>query len=73
MTGLPVMPWSANHTNSGNMGKNLVRSYDEVVEQLTKAGDAIETGSLFPDMTYEQGIIDMYNWLVGATEDAPLQ
>ncbi|MBO4999566.1 MAG: hypothetical protein J6J25_04360 [Bacteroidales bacterium] len=55
------------------MKKNLVRSYDEVVEQLTKAGDAIETGSLFPDMTYEQGIIDMYNWLVGATEDAPLQ
>lgn len=32
-----------------------------------------EEGSRYPGMSYEQGLRDMYEWLIGDSDDNPLE
>lgn len=50
----------------------ICRSTEEIDEQLSLAQGAIETGSKFFGMTYEQGIVAMFDWLEGNREEAPM-
>ena len=50
----------------------ICRSREEIDEQLNLAQDAIDHGSKFFGMSYEQGIVAMFDWLEGNCEDAPM-
>ena len=48
----------------------IVRTQEEIDDVLNESFQALETGrSRYPGMTYEQGIEDMYHWLVGDSDD----
>jgi len=51
--------------------KQIVRTEDEINRVLNWAVDDSEFGSNFPGMSYEDGVREMYDWLVGDSEDAP--
>ena len=51
--------------------RTIVRTDKEIDDVLNKAADAIEDGSVYPGMSYEQGIQAFADWLFGDTEDAP--
>lgn len=51
--------------------RTVVRSEQEIDDVLNKASDGIEDGSVYPGMSYEQGILAFAEWLFGDTEDVP--
>lgn len=51
--------------------RTIVRSEKEIDDVLNQAADGIEDGSIYPGMSYEQGIQDFAGWLFGDTDDAP--
>lgn len=50
----------------------LVRSEQEVDEQLNKAADGMDAGTVYPGMSYEEGVSQMGLWLTGQSSDPPL-
>lgn len=50
----------------------IVRTEDEINEQLNLAAEGQDSGSKYPGQSYEDGIRAMFDWLVGDTEDTPL-
>jgi len=54
------------------MNDKIVRTQKEINDVLDTASELIEEGGRFPGMSYEEGIKEMYDWLVGNTEDNPL-
>lgn len=51
----------------------IVRSQTEIDEVLNVAQDFIDGGgSPFFGMSYEDGIIGMYRWLIGEEDENPL-
>ena len=53
---------------------NLVRSQAEVDTLLNKCADASDAGeSQYHGMSYEEGIRDGIQWLIGELEENPLE
>lgn len=53
---------------------DIVRTQEEIDEVLNTASEIINTeGSRYHGMSFEEGIRDMYEWLVGNTDDNPLE
>ena len=50
----------------------IIREQAEIDEQLNKASETLDEGSKFFGMSYEEGILAMFDWLVGNREDAPM-
>ena len=53
------------------MKDTIVRSRDEIDEVLNWASEALENGPHYPGQSYEDGLMAMYDWLVGHTDDDP--
>lgn len=53
------------------MEPKIVRTRTEIDRVLNWAFDAEDQDSHFPGMSYESGIIAMYEWLTGAGAYAP--
>lgn len=51
--------------------RTIVRSDKEIDDVLNKAAEGIEDGSVYPGMSYEQGIQAFADWLFGDTGDEP--
>lgn len=51
--------------------RTIKRSDAEIDRVLNKAADGIEEGSIYPGMSYEQGIQAFADWLFGDTDDEP--
>ena len=51
--------------------RTIVRSDKEIDDVLNKAAEGIEDGSVYPGMSYEQGIQAFADWLFGDTDDEP--
>lgn len=50
----------------------IVRTQEEIDIVLTTIESYIESESTdYPDMTYEDGLRTMYNWLTGETDQVP--
>ena len=50
---------------------DIVRSEQEIARVENWAFAALDEGTHFAGMTYEQGLIDMLEWLRGDTNNAP--
>jgi hypothetical protein len=51
----------------------MVRGEDEVYEQIDKAGELInDEVSMYSGMSYEQGVRDALEWILGDIDDAPM-
>lgn len=59
--------------NQKSMNDKIVRSQEDINIVLDKAMEGIEEGSVYPGMSYEEGIQAMYDWLVGNTDDTPFE
>ena len=46
----------------------IIRAQEEIDEILNACSD---DNSRFPGMTYEQGIVDFFRWLIGETDEHP--
>ncbi len=55
------------------MFDTFVRSEQEIEAVYDAAMDSGSTGSKWPGMTYEQGIIAMLDWLTGRSDDKPME
>lgn len=53
--------------------RTIVRTDAEIDEQLNIAADGINDGSLYPGMSYEEGIQAFADWLFGNTNDKPFE
>ena len=51
--------------------RTIVRSDKEIDDVLNMASDGVEDGSIYPGMSYEQGIQNFADWLFGDTDDTP--
>lgn len=51
----------------------IVRTQREINEQLDLAHKYSEEGSKYFGLSYEEGLIAMYDWLVGNTDDLPME
>lgn len=50
------------------------RSDEEIDKQLNLAAEHIDEGiTLYKGMTYEEGVRDSINWLMGTQDDLPLE
>ena len=49
----------------------VVRHEEEIARVENWAMEGIDEGSKFPGMSYEQGIVDVLEWLRGDTDHAP--
>lgn len=54
------------------MSYQVVRSDDEIAEQLNRALDGQDGGSKFPGMSFENGVQETIDWLTGQSDDPPL-
>jgi len=50
----------------------LKRTKSEIEEQLNKALDALDTGSKYPGMSYEEGVSAALDWVIGNIDDRPM-
>ena len=54
------------------MSRNIViRTEKEVDDVLERIEESYETGTNFPASSYEDGLKEMYEWLMGLSDDAP--
>jgi len=53
------------------MAYKIVVPIQEIEEVLNWASEAVDTGSKYPGMTYEEGVEAMFRWLVGDCEEKP--
>ena len=49
----------------------IVRSDEEINRVLNWAGEGLDQGAHFPGMSYENGILNMLDWLNGDSDEAP--
>jgi hypothetical protein len=49
------------------------RTNNEINEQLNLAADGVDQGSKFPGMSYEQGVENAINWLIGNDDSPPME
>jgi hypothetical protein len=49
----------------------IVRGQDEIDRVLNWAVDGLHAGTRYAGMSYEQGILDMHDWLVGDSDQPP--
>ena len=47
-------------------------SEDEIEDQISAADTTMDTGSVYPGMTYEQGVSDALGWGIGEEDDPPM-
>ncbi|MBD5416983.1 MAG: hypothetical protein HDR50_04850 [Desulfovibrio sp.] len=50
---------------------NIVRSEGEIARVWNWASQGIDGGTRYPGMSYEQGLMDMLDWLTGDSDHAP--
>ena len=56
-----------------NKGMNIVRTEQEICEVLDECLNCENTStSIYPGMSYEQGVKAAIEWLIGDTEDHPI-
>ena len=53
------------------MAMRLARRDDEINRVMNWAAEAMEKGSKFPGMTYEDGVEAAISWLIGDNKDPP--
>lgn len=53
----------------GKAMDRIVRTETEIYEILDWARDGQEHGSHYPGASYEDGIEEMYRWLIGEVDD----
>lgn len=51
----------------------ITKTEKQIEQQLQKAEDASINGTKYSGMTYEEGMLALYNWLTGETDDLPLE
>ncbi len=51
----------------------IVRTQAEIDEQVNWAVEGQDKGGRYPGMSYEDGILEMYRWLIGDNDDKPNQ
>ena len=51
----------------------ITRTQTEIDKQLNLVMEGIDEGSKYPGMSYEDGILAMYDWLTGQSDDAPME
>jgi len=51
----------------------IVRTSKEIDEQIGQAETAMSEGSKYPGMSYEEGCMYLFQWLVGEIEDKPME
>lgn len=52
---------------------NITRSEQEICDLLNQCADAEETGvSTYPGMSYEQGVKAAIEWIIGDTNEHPI-
>ena len=51
---------------------DVIRQTKEIKDVLVKAEKQIAEGSKFFGMSYEEGIVNMYDWLIGNTDNNPM-
>lgn len=54
------------------MSHVLQRSTTEIYEQLNRAAHALDAGTRYPGMSYEEGVHDALSWVIGSHDDEPL-
>ena len=56
------------------MGKYYIKRPDEEIHlQLDQASKGVNEGTLYPGMSYEEGIICFWEWLIGEIEEKPFE
>lgn len=55
------------------MDYSIVRSAEEIDELLDKCSDGINDGTLYPGISYEQGIQEAIYWLTGFHDINPME
>ena len=55
------------------MMRTIVRTDAEIDSVLNKAAEGIDEGSIYPGMSYEQGIQAFADWVFGNTDDDPFE
>ena len=50
----------------------IVRTEAEIEDQLALAREHRDKGSRYHGMCFEEGMDDMYRWLVGQSDDKPI-
>jgi hypothetical protein len=53
------------------MADEIIRNETEIQRVLNWAQQGVQNGSHFRNMKYEEGLIEMFDWLVGNSDDAP--
>ena len=53
--------------------KHIYRNDDEIDEVVGKCADAMNEGSKYPGLSYEEGVLAMLYWLTGASGDNPME
>lgn len=51
----------------------IKRTADEIESVLETCDNAVSNGSSYPGMSYEQGIMEFFMWLVGETDLHPFE
>lgn len=51
----------------------IKRSDVEINEQIDKAIEGIEDGSMYPGMSYEEGVRSALTWIIGDTDEKPME
>jgi len=49
------------------------RSQEEIDDVLNKAADGMDMGSKWPGMSYEEGVHNAINWLLGYHDENPME
>jgi len=49
----------------------IVRTAEEIARVENWAAEALDEGTRYPGMSYEQGIFDVLGWLRGDADNAP--
>lgn len=49
----------------------IVRTQEEIDKVLIKADNGMDQ-SQYPGMSFEQGITDMFSWLIGNMDEEPI-
>lgn len=50
-----------------------MRSREEIDNCMNLTGDAIEEGSKYPGMSYEEGVRAALEWVTGDVDDHPME
>lgn len=56
-----------------NSKVTIIRKKEEIEAVVDAAVEQMEHGTKYPLLPYEEGILRMYDWLIGASNDPPMQ